>query len=211
MVIGILPAAFSRFTALRKLITLCLQYPSVGNLHACRNNLLNDSPVLFCNLIRIIRIQAGLIKHIVFQKEHLSCPSGRPVKVVLDLRIHCEENHADVISHIGQSAGLIAPAAEIVAGSPCVALARHLQKIAGMQREHRCFLKLQRIQGIGQLGKHLIVLTVGIHMKLAAQPADNPACFLPGSALDFSAVSDNLQGFFRQCTAVFTHSGTKCR
>lgn len=193
VIIRVLSAAFSGFAALGKLVALCFQRPAVRNIQAGRDDFLDNAPVLIRNVRRILWIQTRLVEHSIVKKEHLPCPSGRPVKMVLYLCVYCKEDHADVIRHIRQRAGLITSTAEIVAGVPCTALTGHLQKIAGMQGEYSRFLKLQRIEGVGELCEYLVVLTVGVHMELSAQPADDPAGFLSGSALNLSVFPDDRQ------------------
>lgn len=54
--------------------------------------------------------------------------------MVFHFRVNREEDHAHIVSHIGQRTGLIAAAFEIVAGSPGVVLVRHFEKITRVQR-----------------------------------------------------------------------------
>lgn len=85
-----------------------------------------NAAVLFHDRIGILRVEAGLVQHVILIKEHLPCSPRRPVKMVLYIRIDGKKYHTDIISHIRQSASLIASVCEVVAGGPGIASARRL-------------------------------------------------------------------------------------
>lgn len=129
------------------------------------------------------------------------------VEVSFYIIIYREENHTDSIPHIGLATGPIPSAIQAMTGLPRILLARHFQKVTGVNRENTGFRNPNGIEGVRQPGKYGIVgldhdsgrivpmLTlypfdlVLIQSEFDAEPVDDPAGLLTLSTLNASVVS----------------------
>ena len=100
---------------------------------------------------------------------------------------------------------LITTIRQAMAGVPGIVPVGHFQKVAGMYRQDRRPLDLERIQCIRNLRKHCIVPVMSVYTELPAELSDDPARLLSGCAFYAATVSHDLQRRFRQRCAVLPY------
>lgn len=106
-IIGIMQSMAVGRIKLIQFSALVLELPPIWDAKANGDDLLHDVSVLLHQVVGILGILAGLEQHIVLIEKHLPASARRLMEMLLHIRVHRKEDHADFIQHIGDRTSLV--------------------------------------------------------------------------------------------------------